>query len=68
MYLKISKPSKNLDDSSIIFSSKLKEGEKIKNIEVLDKDKLLIIIETNDKLKSAIYDIDSNQIIRIIER
>ena len=68
MYLKISIPSKNLTDSSIIFSSKLTDEEKIKNIEVLDKNRLLILIETSDKLKSAIYDINKNQIIRIIER
>ena len=68
MYLKISKPGKNLENSTIKFSSQLTDGEKIKNIEVLDKDKLLILIETNDRLKSAIYDIDKNQIIRIIER
>ena len=68
MYLKISIPSKNLVNSTIIFSSKLTDGEKIKNIEVLDKDKLLILIETNNKIKSAIYDVNKNQIIRIIER
>ena len=68
MYLKISIPSKNLVNPNIIFSSKLTDGEKIKNIEVLDKDKLLILIETNDKVKSAIYDVNKNQIIRIIER
>jgi len=68
MYLKISIPSKNFADSTIVFSSNLTDGEKIKNIEVLDKDKLLILIETKDKLKSAIYDVNKNQIIRIIER
>lgn len=68
MYLKISIPSKNLVNPNIIFSFKLTDGEKIKNIEVLDKDKLLILIETNDKVKSAIYDVNKNQIIRIIER
>jgi len=68
MYLKISIPSKNLINSTIIFSFKLTDGEKIKNIEVLDKDKLLILIETSDKVKSAIYDVNKNQIIRIIER
>ena len=68
MYLKISIPSKNLINSTIIFSFNLTDGEKIKNIEVLDKDKLLILIETNDKVKSAIYDVNKNQIIRIIER
>ena len=68
MYLKISIPSKNFVNSTIIFSSKLTDGEKIKNIEVLDEDKLLILIETNDKVKSAIYDVNKNEIIRIIER
>ena len=68
MYLKISIPSKNFVNSTNIFSSKLTDGEKIKNIEVLDKDKLLILIETNDKVKSAIYDVNKNEIIRIIER
>jgi len=68
MYLKISIPSKNLADSAIIFSTKLTDVEKIKNIDVLDKDKLLILIESNDQLKGAIYDVNNNQIIRIIER
>ena len=68
MYLKISIPVNKLENSSIIFSSKLTDGEKIKNIEVLDKDKLLILIETKDKLKGVIYDVNKNKIIRIIER
>ena len=68
MYLKISIPVNKMESSSIIFSSKLTDGEKIKNIEVLDKDKLLILIETKDKLKGVIYDVNKNKIIRIIER
>ena len=68
MYLKISTTGKNLLDSTIIFSSQLDDDEKIKNIEVLDKNKLLIIIDKNDMIKGAIYDIDNNQIIRFINR
>ena len=68
MYLKISTTGKNLLDSTIIFSSQLDDDEKIKNIEVLDKNKLLIIIDKNDMIKGAIYDIDNNQIIRFIGR
>ena len=68
MYLKISTTGTNLLDSSIIFSSQLDSDEKIKNIEVLDKNKLLILIESNDKIKGAIYDVDNNQIIRFIDR
>ena len=68
MYLKISTTGTNLLDSTIIFSFQLDDDEKIKNIEVLDKNKLLIIIDKNDMIKGAIYDIDNNQIIRFIDR
>ena len=68
MYLKISTTGENLLDSAIIFSSQLDDDEKIKNIEVLDKSKLLILIEKNDMIKGAIYDIENNQIIRFIDR
>ena len=68
MYLKISTTGNNLLDSKIIFSSQLADDEKIKNIQVLDKNKLLIIIDKNDMIKGAIYDIDNNQIIRFINR
>ena len=68
MYLKISTTGTNLLDSTIIFSSQLDSDEKIKNIEVLDKNKLLILIESNERIKGAIYDVDNNQIIRFIDR
>ena len=68
MYLKISTTGTNLLDSTIIFSSQLDSDEKIKNIEVLDKNTLLILIESNDKIKGAIYDVNNNQIIRFIDR
>ena len=68
MYLKISTTGNNLLNSPIIFSSQLDDNEKIKNIEVLDKNKLLILIESNDRIKAAIYDIDNNQIFRFIDR
>ena len=68
MYLKISTTGTNLPDSPMIFSSQLDNDEKIKNIEVLDKNKLLILIESNDRIKAAIYDIDNNQIFRFIDR
>ena len=68
MYLKISTTEINLKDSSIIFSSQLDIDEKIKNIQVLDKNKLLILIESNGIIKGAIYEIDNNKIIRFIDR
>jgi len=68
MYLKISKSSNNLIITPYIFSTKLNNNEKILNIEVIDKNKLLILIESADKIKGAIYDIENNKIIRFIER
>lgn len=68
MYLKISKSSNNLINIPYIFSTKLNDNEKILNIEVIDKNKLLILIESADNIKGAIYDIENNKIIRFIER
>ena len=68
MYLKISTTGINPKDSPIIFSAQLDIDEKIKNIQVLDNNKLLILIESNESIKGAIYDVDNNQIIRFIDR
>ena len=68
MYLKISTSSNNLIITPYIFSTKLNNNEKILNIEVIDKNKLLVLIESADNIKGAIYDIENNKIIRFIER
>ena len=68
MYLKISKSSNNLINTPYIFSTKLNNNEKILNIEVIDKNKLLVLIESADNIKGAIYDIENNKIISYIER
>ena len=68
MCLKISKSSNNLINTPYIFSTKLNNNENILNIEVIDKNKLLILIESADNIKGAIYDIENNEIIRFIER
>ena len=44
------------------------ENEHIKNIEVIDEDKLLILIEKDKTIKGAIYDINNNKIITYIEQ
>ena len=68
MYLKISTSSNNLINTTNIFSAKLNNNEKIMNIEVIDKNKLLVLIESADNIKGAIYDIENNKIISFIER
>ena len=68
MYLKISTSSSNLINVPNIFSAKLNNNEKIINIEVIDRNKLLVLIESADNIKGAIYDIENNKIISFIER
>jgi len=68
MYLKISIPDFNLSTKGNIFSDLFTEKEEIKNIEVIDENKLLIIIKSDEKIKGAIYDINKNEIIRLIDK
>ena len=67
MYSKISTSEIKVIDQSLNVSEKLKEGEKIQNIEVLDKNRLLIVIENDKNIKGAIYDIKNNKFILRIE-
>ena len=62
MYLKISISNNNFSPLSKHFSINLTVDEKIKNIEVLNKENLLILIESDEKITGAIYNIDDNEI------
>ena len=68
MYLKISISSSNFSKSTVFFSSNLLKDEKIDNIEVIDKENLLILINKQNNLRGAIYNIKKNEIIRFIDR
>jgi len=68
MYLKISTSDTNLTKSVTIYSNILMQDEKIKNIEVIDNKRLLIVIESKDNIKGAIYNIENNQVITLIDR
>lgn len=71
MYLKISRSDIKSHDSSYTsgyFSTMLTDEEKIKNIEVIDNKNILILVESNNKLRGLIYNISDNKIIREIDR
>ena len=68
IYLKISSKGNRELNSSLIFSSNLENNENIIDIEVIDKNKLLILIEKEGRIKGAIYEINKNQIISYIDR
>ena len=62
MILKIIKLSASLRGKYIVVQNKDKIIVKI------DKNKLLVLIESADNIKGAIYDIKSNKIISFVER
>tara|TARA_B110000438_G_C15415217_1_gene479376 strand:+ start:132 stop:419 length:288 start_codon:yes stop_codon:yes gene_type:complete len=68
MYLKISKSNQKPIKSSEFFSSKLLKDEKINNIETIDKEHILILIDSGDDFRGVIYNFKKNEIIRFIDR
>ena len=68
MYLKISTSSNDIVNLYNFNSLELKNDERIRDIKVIDKNNLLIIIENTNNIKAGIYDINNNKIIRYIER
>ena len=68
MYLKISTSTQNIENSAVYYSLELKEDEKIKNIEVLDKNRILVVVENSDNIKGVLYNINTNKVISFIEK
>ena len=68
MYFKISTSANNIEELPTLFSAKLLKNENIKNIEVLDKNTLLILIEKEGNIRGVIYDIKKNQIMNLIDK
>ena len=55
-----------LDSKKITLN--LNDKEEIVDIEIIDKNRLLITINTSDNLKGVIYNIKQNKILKIIEK
>jgi len=68
MYSKISISNKKPSNELVNFSANLLPNEKIKNIEVINNDKLLILIENDENIFGLIYDLNDNKIIIKINR
>ena len=68
MYLRISTNSKDITLDLKNISLNLTNEEEIINIEVIDKNSLLITINSSDNLKGVIYNIKQNKILKIIEK
>ena len=68
MYLKIAGNQNNSQNSIKEFSLGLANNEKIINIEVLNKNQILIVISNSVNTSSIVYDTKKNIIISTIKR
>ena len=66
--MKITTSANNITEAIKFFSADLAVDERIKDIQVLDDERLLILIEKNQNIKGAIYNINKNSIIRTIDK
>ena len=67
MYIKISsKTSKNFKINEVI-SLSLNHDQEIKDIQVIDNNRILILIE-DEEIQGIIFDIDSQKIIQRIKK
>ena len=68
MYTKISKNSQGTNISIQRISLNLDEDYKIVNIEVIDKNRLMITLKHSNETKGAIYNIKNKKISEFIEK
>ena len=68
MYSKIFIDSEDITLDPKKITLNLNDKEEIIDIEVIDENRLLIIINNSDNLKGVIYHIRQNKILKVIER
>ena len=68
MFSKISTNSEDMILDPKIISLNLDNKEEIIDIEIIDENRLLIIINSSDNIKGIIYNIKKNKILEIIEK
>ena len=67
-YIKIYPKSEAINQNITKISLNLAKEEKIINMEVIEKNKVLITIKNSDNLQGIIYDTAKNKIVKIIEK
>ena len=68
MYSKILTDSKDITLDPKKITLNLSDKEEIIDIEIIDENRLLIIINSSDSLKGVIYNIKQNKILKIVEK
>ena len=65
MYIKTTKKQSNLETNLINYNLNLEEGHEITDIDLVDNNRILFTIKTNDKVYALIYDIQNSKILKI---
>ena len=65
LYIKTTKKQSNLETNSIEYNLNLEKGHKITDIDMIDNNRILFTIKSNDKVYALIYDIETSNITKI---
>tara|TARA_X000000368_G_scaffold254195_1_gene200929 strand:- start:46 stop:339 length:294 start_codon:yes stop_codon:yes gene_type:complete len=65
LYIKTTKKQSNLETNLIDYNLNLEKGHKITDIDMIDNNRILFTIKSNDKVYALIYDIEKSNITKI---
>jgi uncharacterized protein YpmB len=65
LYIKTTKKQSNLETNLIDYNLNLEKGHKITDIDMIDDNRILFTIKSNDKVYALIYDIETSNITKI---
>ena len=65
LYIKTTKKQSNLETNIIDYNLNLEKGHKITDIDMIDNNRILFTIKSNDKVYALIYDIETSNITKI---
>ena len=65
LYIKTTKKQSNLETNLIEYNLNLEKGHKIIDIDMIDNNRILFTIKSNDKVYALIYDIQTSNITKI---
>ena len=65
LYIKTTKKQSNLETNLIEYNLYLEKGHKITDIDMIDNNRILFTIKSNDKVYALIYDIQTSNITKI---
>ena len=65
LYIKTTKKQSNLETNLIDYNLNLEKGHKITDIDMIDNNRILFTIKSNDNVYALIYDIETSNITKI---